>query len=89
MDEDELKLPCLYNFVDLQRLCESQNVQLSTETNRYMLSLTFKKIGPTLSQKLIQKCKFVEDGSKLSHCVNCSNLSVSYYSIDFLEIHVF
>ena len=60
MEENELQLPCLYNFVDLQHLCEYQNVKLSEDTNRYMLRITFKKIGPTLAQKLIQKREYSE-----------------------------
>ena len=48
-------VPALYTVIDLQRLCQEQKVTLSTETNRYMLYTTLRKIGAVQAQKLIKK----------------------------------
>lgn len=61
--EDEMKdaqVSCLSGIIDLQRLCQKQNLKLSTETNQYLVYLTLKKLGPFVAQKLISK--LVEKG---------------------------
>ena len=59
--EDEMKdaqVSCLSGIIDLQRLCQKQNLKLSTETNQYLVYLTLKKLGPFIAQKLISKRKW-------------------------------
>jgi hypothetical protein len=58
--EDEMKdaqVSCLSGIIDLQRLCQKQNLKLSTETNQYLVYLTLKKLGPFMALKLISKRK--------------------------------
>ncbi|KAH3880143.1 histone-lysine N-methyltransferase SUV39H2-like [Dreissena polymorpha] len=51
----ESEVTCLSSIKDLQKKCMSQNVQLSNETNKYLLYSTLKKIGPAIAQKAVSK----------------------------------
>lgn len=53
----DAQVSCLSGIIDLQRLCQKQNLKLSTETNQYLVYLTLKKLGPFMAQKLISKRK--------------------------------
>lgn len=54
----ESRVPCLSDILDLQRTCQKNQLKFSTDTNRYLLYLTLKKVGPFVAQKLVSKCKF-------------------------------
>ncbi|XP_048741043.2 histone-lysine N-methyltransferase SUV39H2-like isoform X2 [Ostrea edulis] len=56
----ESRVPCLSDILDLQRNCQKQQLKFSTDTNRYLLYLTLKKVGPFVAQKLVSK--LVEKG---------------------------
>ncbi len=58
---NEAKVACLYNVCDLQKLCQKNQLNFSAETNRYLLYLTLKKLGPILSQKLVKKRMYNHD----------------------------
>ena len=54
----ESEVSCLSSILDLQRSCQTQNVELSTETNKYLLYLTLKKVGPSIAQRVVSKCEW-------------------------------
>ncbi|XP_062574314.1 histone-lysine N-methyltransferase SUV39H2-like [Saccostrea cucullata] len=56
----ESRVPCLSDILDLQRTCQKQELKFSPDTNRYLLYLTLKKVGPFVAQKLVSK--LVEKG---------------------------
>lgn len=56
----ESRVPCLSDILDLQRTCQKNQLKFSTDTNRYLLYLTLKKVGPFVAQKLVSK--LVEKG---------------------------
>ena len=63
---DQIEMPqasvtCLYGIIDLPGLCQRQvdAVKLSAETNRYLLYLTVRKLGPILAKKLLKKCTYI------------------------------
>ncbi|KAI0211317.1 hypothetical protein LSAT2_003839, partial [Lamellibrachia satsuma] len=53
----QASVACLYSIVELPKLCQSQTgmVKISAETNRYLLYLTVRKLGPILAKKLVKK----------------------------------
>ena len=51
------QVSCLSSIADLQRKCISESVGFSQETNKYLLYLTLEKLGPSLAQKVVSKCK--------------------------------
>ena len=56
----QASVACLYSIVELPKLCQSQTgtVKISAETNRYLLYLTVRKLGPILAKKLVKKCMY-------------------------------
>ena len=52
------RVSCLYNIIDLQRVCQKHNLKFSEETNKYLLYHTLKQLGPVLSQKLVTKREY-------------------------------
>lgn len=63
----ESRVPCLSDILDLQRNCQKQQLKFSTDTNRYLLYLTLKKVGPFVAQKLVSKCKCIYLKKKRSY----------------------
>lgn len=57
----ESEVCCLSSILDLQQKCNSQNIGFSDETNKFLLYLTLKKVGPSVAQKAVSK--LVEKGS--------------------------
>ena len=53
----ESEVSCLSSILDLQRKCQNEKVELSKETNKYLLYLTLKKVGPSVAQRVVSKCK--------------------------------
>ena len=68
----ESEVSCLSSILDLQQKCINQNVGFSSETNKFLLYLTLKKVGPSVAQKVVSKCKL---------CIN-------YYQFDILSQRV-
>ena len=40
-----------------KRHCQNEKLNLSPETNTFLLYLTLKKVGPSVAQKIVSKCK--------------------------------
>eukprot|EP00106_Octopus_bimaculoides_P015504 XP_014782946.1 PREDICTED: histone-lysine N-methyltransferase ASHH1-like [Octopus bimaculoides] len=53
--EDDVQVPCLSGILDLQRMCQEENVKFSSETNRYLVYLMLKKVGPMMASKLLDR----------------------------------
>ena len=51
-----LTVDCLYSIADIPRLCQASNIQISADTNRFMLYLTLRKLGPCTAEKIVKKC---------------------------------
>lgn len=56
----ESEVCCLSSILDLQQKCINQKVGFSPETNKFLLYLTLKKVGPSVAQKVVSK--LVEKG---------------------------
>lgn len=59
--ERDLQIPCLSGILDLQDVCQRENVKFSSETNRYLVTLMLKKLGPLMAAKLLNKLMFTGD----------------------------
>lgn len=57
--DHDVRVACLSGILDLQRVCQRENLQLSPETNKFLVYQTLKKVGPWRAQKLISKRKYV------------------------------
>ena len=55
--DNKPEVACLYNFVALQKEAQSQKINISRDTNRFMLEQTVRKLGPDCVQKLVTKCE--------------------------------
>ncbi|WAR26612.1 SUV92-like protein [Mya arenaria] len=49
----ESEVSCLSSIRDLQKRCIHQKIQLSSETNKFLLYSTLVKLGPSLAQKAV------------------------------------
>lgn len=56
-DETDVQIPCLSGILDLQQVCQRENVKFSSETNRYLVYLMLKKVGPLMASKLLDRRK--------------------------------
>ncbi|GAB1602640.1 hypothetical protein Ahia01_000543600 [Argonauta hians] len=61
--EYNAQVPCLSGILDLQRMCQQENVKFSSETNRYLVYLMLKKVGPMMASKLLDR--LIESGEIL------------------------
>ncbi|XP_071082158.1 histone-lysine N-methyltransferase SUV39H2-like [Haliotis cracherodii] len=53
--DHDVRVACLSGILDLQRVCQRENLQFSPETNKFLVYQTLKKVGPWTAQKLISK----------------------------------
>ncbi|KAL4226777.1 hypothetical protein ACF0H5_014756 [Mactra antiquata] len=56
----ESDVECLQSILQLQKACSRENLVFSSETNNYLLQLTLKKVGASVTQKVVRK--LVEKG---------------------------
>ena len=68
----QVSVPCLYSIVELPMLCKKQTgtSKISAETNRYLLYLTVRKLGPLLAKKLVKKCTYMQLGFACKPSIN-------------------
>lgn len=57
-DETDVQIPCLSGILDLQQVCQRENVKFSSETNRYLVYLMLKKVGPLMASKLLDRLMY-------------------------------